>query len=321
MDRDTRWDRVKTAWDCYVLGIGETADDPVAALKASYAAGVTDEFIRPLRIAQDFPTTVRDGDGVFFFNFRADRMRELVQPFLLEDFAGFDRGTLPRLCAMASMTSYDAHFALPVAFPKQSVDDGLGATVSAHGLRQLRLAETEKYAHVTYFFNGGREEPFENENRILVDSPRDVATYDLKPAMSALEVTSVFEREWGKGVHDLVVCNLANGDMVGHTGVLAAAVTACETVDLCVGRMRKAVADRGGRMLIIADHGNCETMLTPEGRPHTAHTTNPVPCILLDSDGGTTRIADGGLADVATTILGLWGIPPSGPMQGKNLAS
>ncbi|MDR1857176.1 MAG: 2,3-bisphosphoglycerate-independent phosphoglycerate mutase [Desulfovibrio sp.] len=320
MDRDTRWDRVKTAWDCYVHGIGEATDDMVAAIKASYAADVTDEFVRPLLAAGEGPTTVRDGDGIFFFNFRADRMRELVQAFSFKDFGGFDRGTVPTPCGMASMTAYDAHFTLPVAFPKESVEQGLGETVSSMGLRQLRLAETEKYAHVTYFFNGGREEPFEREDRILIDSPRDVATYDLKPSMSALEVTAAFEREWARGVHDLVVCNLANGDMVGHTGVLPAAIAACETVDQCVGRMRNAVAARGGRMLIIADHGNCETMLTPDGRPHTAHTTNPVPCILLDPDRRVTAIANGCLADVATTILGLWGVPPSPPMKGKNLA-
>lgn len=198
---------------------------------------------------------------------------------------------------------------------------GLGEVVSRAGLRQLRLAETEKYAHVTYFFNGGVEEPFPGEDRILVPSPRDVPTYDLKPAMSARQVTDKFVEAWDKGIYDLVVCNLANGDMVGHTGVLKAAVEACAVVDECVGRMLKAVEARGGRMLIIADHGNCEVMLTPGGQPHTAHTTNPVPCILLEPGSGVTALADGKLADVAPTLLGLWGMEPSSPMTGRNLAA
>lgn len=262
-----------------------------------------------------------DGDALFFFNFRADRMRELTQAFIEPDFKGFERGTLPKLAGIGSMTSYEAHFGIPVAFPKEAVTMGLGEVVSRAGLRQLRLAETEKYAHVTYFFNGGVEEPFPGEDRILVPSPRDVPTYDLKPAMSARQVTDKFVEAWDKGIYDLVVCNLANGDMVGHTGVLKAAVEACAVVDECVGRMLKAVEARGGRMLIIADHGNCEVMLTPEGQPHTAHTTNPVPCILLEPGGAVTALADGKLADVAPTLLGLWGMEPSAPMTGRNLAA
>jgi len=260
-----------------------------------------------------------DGDGLFCFNFRADRMRELVRVFLDTDFAEFERGRVPNLAGLASMTAYDASFAIPVAFAKEAVTLGLGEIVSQAGLRQLRLAETEKYAHVTYFFNGGREDPLPGEERILVPSPRDVATYDLKPAMSAREVTDRFVDAWNSGQYDLVVCNLANGDMVGHTGVLAAAIEACTVVDECVGRMVEAVTSRKGRMLLIADHGNCEVMLTEDGQPQTAHTTNPVPCILLEPGDAVRQLAEGRLADVAPTLLGLWGleVPPS--MTGRNL--
>lgn len=331
MDRDKRWDRVKAAWDLLVHGQsaeGRVAPDAVKALEVSYAEGITDEFVKPVRCASgplqdgaEEPVGMADGDALFFFNFRADRMRELTQAFIEPDFKGFERGTLPKLAGIGSMTSYEAHFGIPVAFPKEAVTMGLGEVVSRAGLRQLRLAETEKYAHVTYFFNGGVEEPFPGEDRILVPSPRDVLTYDLKPAMSARQVTDKFVEAWDKGIYDLVVCNLANGDMVGHTGVLKAAVEACAVVDECVGRMLKAVEARGGRMLIIADHGNCEVMLTPGGQPHTAHTTNPVPCILLEPGSGVTALADGKLADVAPTLLGLWGMEPSSPMTGRNLAA
>ena len=322
MDRDKHWERVKEAWDVIVHGTPAATGDPVASIEASYAAGVTDEFIRPLSFSTgDAAPGMADGDGLFFFNFRADRMRQLTQAFTQAQFDAFDRGRVPALATTASMTSYEASFTIPVAFPKDAVNMGLGEVVSRQGLRQLRLAETEKYAHVTYFFNGGVEEPFPGEDRILVPSPRDVETYDQKPAMSAVEVTDKFVAAWNSGKYDLVVCNLANGDMVGHTGNLKAAVEACGVVDACVGRMAAAVEARKGRMLIIADHGNCEVMLTPDGRPHTAHTTNPVPCILLDAEGGVAALADGRLADVATTILGLWGMQPSAMMTGRNLAA
>ena len=206
-----------------------------------------------------------------------------------------------------------------MAFPKQSVRDGLGECLSRLGYHQLRLAETEKYAHVTYFFNGGVEEPFPGEDRLLINSRRDVPTYDKAPAMSAREVTEAFLADWATGKHDLIVCNLANGDMVGHTGVLEAAVSACETVDECVGRMAEAVRARKGRMLLIADHGNCETMRGPDGAPFTAHTTNPVPCLLLEGDGTPRRLHDGKLADVAPTLLALWNLPQPGAMDGSSL--
>ena len=320
MDRDKRWERVAEAWNMLVHGQGATAPDAVSAMQASYAAGVTDEFVKPVRIEGVDHAGVQDGDGLFFFNFRADRMRELARAFTVEEFDGFDRGTRPQLCAVASMTPYEADFTFPVAYPKEAVHMGLGEVVSRTGLRQLRLAETEKYAHVTYFFNGGREEPFAGEDRILVESPRDVATYDLKPAMSAREVTDKFVEAWNSGAYDLVVCNLANGDMVGHTGKLDAAVQACAVVDECVGRMADAVRARGGRLLLIADHGNCEVMISPDGSPQTAHTTNPVPCILLDAAGGApVRLADGKLADVAPTLLRLWGMDIPAEMSGTPL--
>ncbi|MDO5484153.1 MAG: 2,3-bisphosphoglycerate-independent phosphoglycerate mutase [Desulfovibrionaceae bacterium] len=323
MDRDQRWERVSTAWNLLVHGRGERevgADEAAAAVEDSYAAGITDEFIKPVLCRQEGEAPgMTDGDGLFCFNFRADRMRELVRVFLDTDFAEFERGRVPNLAGLASMTAYDASFAIPVAFAKEAVTLGLGEIVSQAGLRQLRLAETEKYAHVTYFFNGGREDPLPGEERILVPSPRDVATYDLKPAMSAREVTDRFVDAWHSGQYDLVVCNLANGDMVGHTGVLAAAIEACTVVDECVGRMVEAVASRKGRMLLIADHGNCEVMLTEDGQPQTAHTTNPVPCILLEPGDAVRQLAEGRLADVAPTLLGLWGleVPPS--MTGRNL--
>lgn len=323
MDRDKRWERVKEAWDLIVHGksdAGLSAPNAVAAMEESYANSVTDEFVRPVLCTDVTKPGITDGDGVFFFNFRADRMRELVSAFIQPDFDGFERGKVPELCGLATMTAYDEKFSLPVAFPKESIHNTLGEYISKAGLKQLRLAETEKYAHVTYFFNGGREEPFPGEDRILVPSPRDVATYDLKPAMSAEKVTDKFIEAWTSGKYDLVVCNLANGDMVGHTGSLAAAIDACETVDKCVGRMLDAVMKRNGRMMIIADHGNCEVMINDEGKPQTAHTTNLVPCILIGPDGEVEKLDNGRLADVAPTLLGLWGMEQPVEMTGKNLA-
>lgn len=321
MDRDKHWERLQPAWDAMVQGDARCPLDPVAAVEASYAADVTDEFIKPVSFDTGDTPGMADGDALFLFNFRADRMRQLTQAFIREDFSEFARGRVPHLSGIASMTAYDASFRIPVAFPKESAALGLGEVVSQQGLAQLRLAETEKYAHVTYFFNGGVEEPFAGEDRILVPSPREVKTYDQKPAMSAREVTEKFVHAWNSGTYDLVVCNLANGDMVGHTGNLAAAVEACTVVDECVGRMVAAVEARGGRMCLIADHGNCEMMLTNDGGPHTAHTTNPVPCILLEPGAAVTHLMPGRLSDVATTLLGLWGIAPSQPMTGSNLAA
>lgn len=326
MDRDKRWERVKEAWDLFAHGVSDAGivePDAQTALKDSYAAGVTDEFIKPtlLKNGRDPGEApgMANGDGLFFFNFRADRMREIVSAFINAGFDGFDRGYVPKLSGVASMTPYEASFDIPVAYPKEAVGEGLGEIISKANLRQLRLAETEKYAHVTYFFNGGIEEPFAGEDRILVPSPRDVATYDLKPEMSAREVTAKFLEAWNSGVYDFIVCNLANGDMVGHTGNLEAAEKACEVVDECVGKMVAAVEDRGGRMLIIADHGNCEAMISPDGRPNTAHTTNPVPCLLIEP-GREVKLKDGKLADVAPTLLSLMGLGTGSKMTGKNLA-
>ncbi|MDR0239547.1 MAG: 2,3-bisphosphoglycerate-independent phosphoglycerate mutase [Deltaproteobacteria bacterium] len=320
MDRDQRWERVHEAFEMLVHGKGKVADDAVSGFQAAYAAGESDEFVKPclIREVSGAPNTVRDHDGIFFFNFRADRMRELVRAFL-PDFAEFDRGVPPKLAAMASMTAYDASFSLPVAFSKEALHSGLGEVVAHMGKRQLRLAETEKYAHVTYFFNGGAEEPLPGEDRILVPSPRDVETYDLKPSMSAEEVTARFLEAWKSGVYSLVVCNLANPDMVGHTGVLPAAVTACETVDACVGRMLEAVAASGGRACVTADHGNVECMLDEHNAPHTAHTMNQVPFILVEPDGSAPQLHEGRLADIAPTILALWNVPQPPAMTGRSL--
>lgn len=316
MDRDKRWDRVEQAWNLLVHGQGEKASSASAAIHAAYAAGLGDEFVKPVLLRADGPLV--SGDGLFLFNFRADRMRELVQAFILPNFDNFARGSVPQLVGLASMTAYDATFDLPVAFPKDAVRQGLGEVVSGMGLQQLRLAETEKYPHVTYFFNGGLEVPFEGEERIMLPSPRDVTTYDQKPEMSARAVTDAFVSAWESGKFSLVICNLANGDMVGHTGIVAAAVAACEVVDECVGRMVKAVMASGGRMIIIADHGNCEVMLDAEGHPQTAHTTNPVPFIVVE-EGQHYSLANGRLADVAPTILDLWQVPKPAAMTGTSL--
>lgn len=326
MDRDKRWERVKEAWDLFVDGhsdAGLEASNAEQAIKNSYAEDITDEFVKPVLLKNGTlpgeKAGIYDGDGIFFFNFRADRMRELVSAFIQKDFNGFERGRVPNLVGLASMSPYEASFDFPVAFPKESIKGGLGEVISKAGMKQLRLAETEKYAHVTYFFNGGIEEPMAGEDRILVPSPRDVDTYDQKPAMSAREVTQKFLEAWNSGQYDLVVCNLANGDMVGHTGNLQAAIEACEVVDECVGKMVNAVESRNGRMLIIADHGNCEEMITPEGTPQTAHTTNLVPCILIDPNGNSISLKNGKLADVAPTLLSLWGMQPSEQMTGEIL--
>jgi 2,3-bisphosphoglycerate-independent phosphoglycerate mutase len=319
MDRDKRWERVHEAFEMLAHGKGRAADDAVSGIQAAYAAGESDEFIKPVLVREaSGANTLRDNDGIFFFNFRADRMRELVRTFL-PDFADFDRGILPRLSGMASMTAYDAAFPLPPAFPKEALHMGLGEVVAQMGKKQLRIAETEKYAHVTYFFNGGVEDPLPGEDRLLIPSPRDVETYDLKPAMSAQEVTERFLGAWQGGDYSLVVCNLANPDMVGHTGVLPAAVAACETVDACVGRMAEAVTASGGRVCITADHGNAECMLDGHNSPHTAHTMNPTPFILVEPDGATPRLYEGRLADIAPTILALWNVPQPPEMTGRPL--
>lgn len=316
MDRDTRYDRTKIAWDALVHGQGEKVDGAVRGVRDAYVIGETDEFVKP-RLVSDVDGVIRDGDGVFLFNFRADRMRQLARALFSDAFDAFDRGRRPRLAGLASMTQYDASFPFPVAFPPQRLDGCLGQAVSQLGLRQLRIAETEKYAHVTYFLNCGREEPYPGEERRMVPSPRDVATYDLKPEMSAEQVTSELLKELAD--YDLTVCNLANLDMVGHTGRIDATVLAAETVDACVGRLVDAVLKQHGRILLTADHGNAEEMLDAEGEPQTAHSKNAVPFVLIE-DGMEGRVLKPGkLGDIAPTLLHLWGAAPPAGMAGEIL--
>ncbi|HEX7083236.1 MAG TPA: 2,3-bisphosphoglycerate-independent phosphoglycerate mutase [Gaiellaceae bacterium] len=303
MDRDKRWERTQRAYDAIVAGEGTTASDAVGAIRASYEAGVTDEFVEPV-VLEGRPR-LEQGDTAIFFNFRPDRGRQLSR--LLLD-GGFD---------LTTMTRYSAELDCPVAFAEQDVHETLAEVLAEHGVRQLHMAETEKYAHVTYFFNGGREEEWTGETRLLVPSPRDVAGYDEKPEMSAEEVADRFCDEVGDG-YGFAVVNFANPDMVGHTGSIPAAVRAVETADACLGRVVERVTELGGVCLITADHGNAEQMLTPDGSgPHTAHTTNPVPLILTQA-GATLR--DGGeLADLVPTALHLLGLETSSEMSGKDL--
>ncbi|WP_029458314.1 2,3-bisphosphoglycerate-independent phosphoglycerate mutase [Solidesulfovibrio alcoholivorans] len=319
MDRDKRFERVAEAYAALTEGTGEPFTDPVAAVEAAYAAGQTDEFVKP-RVLAGGEGVLRDGDAVFFFNFRADRARELTAALTRDDFDGFARNVRPKLSGFATMTEYDGSFGLPVAFAPETVSDVLGEVYSRAGLTQLRLAETEKYAHVTYFMNCGREEPFPGEERILIPSPRDVPTYDLKPEMSARAVTDAFIGALPKG-HALAVVNLANCDMVGHTGVLPAAITAVETVDACVGRIAAAALSAGWRMCVTADHGNAEEMIAPGGGPMTAHTLNPVRFVLVDDARKNAKLVPGKLGDIAPTILRLAGLPVPAAMTGANLVA
>ena len=285
----------------------------------AYERGETDEFIQPTAIASpgDAPARVEDGDVVVFMNYRSDRARQITRPFIEPDFDGFERGRVPDLGAFVSLTEYNSEFDIPVAFPPERLPKVLGEYVADLGLRQLRIAETEKYAHVTFFFNGGREEPFEGEDRILVPSPQ-VATYDLQPEMSAEEVTDRLVEAIGSGRYDLVICNYANPDMVGHTGNLEAAVQAIETIDRCLARVRRAVSAAGGEMLITADHGNAEQMRDAKtGQAHTAHTTHPVPLVYVGRDA--RMLDNGALSDIAPSLLYMMGIEPPREMTGRPL--
>jgi len=320
MDRDKRWERTEKAWRAVVRGEGPRAQDPLAAVQASYAAGLTDEFMVPVVIedAGRPVATVAADDSAVFFNFRADRARELTAAVALPAFEGFPRGEAPRP-HFVCMTEYDASFKLPVAFPAQPLTNILADVLAAHGVTNLRIAETEKYAHVTYFFNGGHEAPWPGEQRVLVPSAK-VATYDLKPEMSAYEITDALLKQLDESRPQVVIGNFANPDMVGHTGVLEAAVKAVEVVDTCLGRLAEAVLARGGALLVTADHGNCEVMRDPEtGQPHTAHTTRPVPFIWIQ-EGARGPLRDGGaLEDVAPTLLGLLGLQKPAEMTGRDL--
>src|SRR5437868_1817976 len=316
MDRDRRWDRTKKAWDAIVLGRGEFSESsPSAAVKREYSLGKTDEFMPPLIFAYANEQRVRDGDSVFFFNFRADRARQLSQAFLLKDFDGFDREVWPQV-HFVSLTQYDVRYSSPFIFAPEELKHILGEIVSAAGKRQLRIAETEKYAHVTYFFNGGVEKPFPGEDRKLIPSPK-VATYDLKPEMSAFEVTD--EVLSSMADYDLIILNFANPDMVGHTGVVEAGIKAVETVDRCCARIVTKLLDLDGKALVTADHGNCEQMRNADGSPNTAHTSNLVHFIYLAKDAAKFRCEDGILADVAPTLLFLLGLPQPKKMTGHSL--
>ncbi len=319
MDRDKRWDRVAKAYAALCEAKGEHAPDAMVAIAQSYAADKSDEFMLPTVIG-DY-RGMKDGDGVLSANFRADRVREILTALLDPAFTGFPRGRLTRFAAAAGMTEYSAEFNpfLATLFPPEALDDTFGEVVARAGLTQLRIAETEKYAHVTFFFNGGREAEFPGESRILVPSPK-VATYDLQPEMSAREVTDKLVEAIDAGRFDVVVVNYANADMVGHTGDLKAAIKAVETVDDCLGRLADAVTRAGGTLLITADHGNVEMMRDPKtGQPHTAHTTNPVPLLLVNPPAGVAGLRDGKLCDVAPTLLQLLGLPQPGAMTGQAL--
>jgi 2,3-bisphosphoglycerate-independent phosphoglycerate mutase len=325
MDRDKRWDRVALAHAALVAGDGHRATSGVAAMEAAYARGETDEFVKPTVVVDSDGKpvgSVRDGDAILFFNFRADRAREITRAFTQEGFHDFERKAAPRLSAYVCLTEYDKTFGLPVAFAPQDLTEIFPEIVSHAGIAQLRCAETEKYAHVTFFFNGGRETVYPGEERILVPSPRDVKTYDHKPEMSAREVTDRLVQAIGTGRHGFILVNYANPDMVGHTGILEAAEKAVRVVDECVGRLWQAARARGMAMVITADHGNCEMMTDPvTGQPHTAHTLNPVPFILADpAFKGAKLRAKGILADVAPTLLQIMGLPQPKEMKGLGLA-
>jgi 2,3-bisphosphoglycerate-independent phosphoglycerate mutase len=316
MDRDRRWDRTKLAWDAIVLGVGERPKASIPeAVRRRYKAGETDEFLKPMVFSAESGQQIRDGDVVFFFNFRADRARQLSQAFLFPDFSGFDRGPRPKV-DFITMTEYDRTYECPVAFQPQTLEKILGEVVSDAGKRQLRIAETEKYPHVTYFFNGGIEVAYQDEDRVIVPSPK-VATYDLQPEMSAPEVT----REVVKRLkdYDLVILNFANPDMVGHTGVVEAGIKAVETVDDSVRQVLEETLRLDGKALVTADHGNCELMRNPDGSPNTAHTTNLVHFIYVAKDASGFTLKDGILADVAPTLLQLLGLEKPSEMTGHSL--
>ena len=316
MDRDRRWDRTRLAYDALVHARAEVpgADGGAAAVRAAYGRGETDEFVKPTVVDAD--GVIRDGDSVVFFNFRPDRARQLTRALGEEDFAEFDRGAAPRV-RLATLTQYQEGLTYPVAFPPERPATTLAATFAERGVEQLHVAETEKYAHVTYFFNGGEEDPYPGEDRCLVDSPRDVPTYDHRPEMSARAAADAFVERWRTGRFGFGIINFANPDMVGHTGSIPAAVAAVEAVDACLGDVVRAVHDSGGACIVTADHGNADNMLEPDGSPNTAHSLNPVPLIVTADAPG---LREGGvLADVAPTVLELLGEEQPDAMKGRSL--
>ena len=316
MDRDKRWDRVQRGYDAIVRGIGADKADPVQAVQDSYDAGVTDEFVEPA--VCDKTGLIEAGDSVIFANFRPDRARELTWALTGNLPADSTMDTVPLHPYFVCTTPYDETLTLPVAFPKEPILNTFGEIVSSLGMKQLRIAETEKYAHVTFFFNGGVEKVYPGEDRVLVPSPKEFPTYDLIPEMSAYKVTNELVPRILSGEYDALICNLANCDMVGHTGVLEAAIKAVETVDTCVGKIVAAVKEMGGVILITADHGNADCMIAPDGQPHTAHTTNLVPLIAVGIDPAT-KLRPGKLCDLAPTLLDLMGCAQPKEMTGQSL--
>jgi len=320
MDRDNRWDRVEQAYSALVNAEGRERTDAVEAVREWYAEGKTDEFIPPTIIRESSATggtTIRDGDGVIFFNFRGDRARELSRALVRADFSEFERKSHPKV-HFVCFTEYDATLRLPVAFEPAKLDNILATILAEAGVTQYRIAETEKYPHVTYFFNGGEEPPVWGEDRLLVPSPK-VATYDLQPEMSAHGVTDNLVEQLTARSHGFYVVNFANADMVGHTGVLQAAIKAIEAVDQSVGKVLDAVNELGGAALITSDHGNAECMVGDDGEPHTAHTTNPVDITYVGPDSDAVKLRDGSLADVAPTLLALLQLPKPQEMTGATL--
>lgn len=315
MDRDNRWDRIEKAYKTLVLGEGNLVADPVQGVEASYDAGVTDEFVEPM-VVEGVDANITSGDGIIFFNFRPDRARQITRALNDAEFPHFERPASALPVNYVCMTQYDATIDAPVAYPPEEYNDTLGEVLAKEGKHQLRIAETEKYAHVTFFFNGGVEEPNLNEERILINSPK-VATYDLQPEMSAYDVTDALLAELDKDKFDVVVLNYANPDMVGHTGVLPAAIKAMEAVDECVGKVVDKVLSLGGSVCITADHGNLEKMAEADGTPHTAHTTNIVPFILVSNE--EHKLHSGVLADIAPTMLELLNIEKPAVMTGSSL--
>lgn len=323
MDRDNRWDRVEKGYNAIVCGEGKKFYCAKEAIEASYAADLHDEFVLPAIITDNdnLPVGIlQDMDGFIFFNFRSDRAREITRAIALDKFDGFERTSYPKLSGYVCMTEYDATFGLPIAYEQENLTNILGDVLSAAGKKQLRIAETEKYAHVTFFFNGGVEDPAVGEERCLIASPKEVATYDQKPEMSAYLVTDELIKRIDSDAYDVIVLNLANCDMVGHTGMLDAALKAVEAVDQCVGKIVTAVRGKGGVAIITADHGNAEQMIDENGGPHTAHTTNNVWLTLVDDSRKGIALREGGcLADVAPTMLYLLGLEQPAEMTGKSL--
>ena len=320
MDRDRRWERTELAYRAIVLGDGTTVTDPIGAISKAYESGKTDEFILPVVVTENGKAVgpMKDGDAVICFNYRSDRMRQIVRTLIDPTFDGFTIARPPKV-TVTTLTNYDKTFDVPVAFAPTSMARILAEVLSSRGLDMLKTAETEKYPHVTYFFNGGVEAPFPCEHRVMVPSPK-VATYDLQPEMSAAGVTDALIQGITSGQHDFILCNYANADMVGHSGSIPATIKAVETVDACLARVLKAAESAGTRLLVTADHGNAEMLIDPEtGGPHTAHTTNPVPFVAIDWDQEQRLRSGGALCDVAPTILSMLGIEQPAEMTGVNL--